>query len=288
MWLICEHMVKRIWKKGGKWFLFLPLILGLLHILWCAYAGLRSGNGAIQTAKGFLPYEYMVDFSFASFLFTVGLLGLVFVIFLHYRQYHTKSNGMITFLTLPISTKQVVAGLILSGVIWIFLYYAVWFLALVVWYFPATELAAHVAMKQEFLADGNQIITGIDPHIHNGLYLAFFRSTFLSSTFFLTSLEMSWQGLLYQMIWLLCMATAAVMTGMIPRKVWLLPIVLVVLFFAKGYVLSNNIWFLYGDLSGVQLERKYVVTVLFFSVIFLIATEEMIRNMLKKMQRPTA
>lgn len=155
MWLICEHMVKKIWKKGGKWFLFLPLVFGLLSILWCAYSGL-DGNQYMQKTKGFLPYEYMVDYSFALWLFMIGLLGLLFVIFLHYRQYHTKSNGMITFLTLPISIKQLVAGLLLSDVIWVFLYYAVWFLALVVWYFPATELATHVAIKQEFLAEGNQ------------------------------------------------------------------------------------------------------------------------------------
>ncbi len=244
MWLICEHMVKRIWKKGGKWFLFLPLAFGLLHILWLAYAGV-GGNGYIQTTKGFLPYEYMVDDSFAPWLFMIGFGGLLFVIFWHYKQYHTKSNGIITFLTLPISTKQLVTGILLSGVIWVFLYYALWVLALVVWYFPATEVAAHVAMKQQFLAEGNQIITGIDPHIHNGLYLAFRRSIFLSNMlFFVKDGVIVWQEFLLQMILLFMIAITVVVAGIVPQKSWLFLLLCTLCILEKVAYINNSIWML--------------------------------------------
>lgn len=237
MWLLCEHMVKQIWKKGGKWLLSIPLAIGLLSILWRAYYGRNP-----QKAAGFLPYQDMVDYSLAPWLFLVGLLGLIFLIFLHYRQYHTKSNGMITFFTLPLSTKQMVAGLVLPAIIWIFLYYAVWFVALILWYIPATELAAHVAMQQQFLADGQEMITGIDPHIHNGLYLAFMRSIFLSNVFFVEDTVFVGDGFLFQFVWLLGIAVVSVVASMIPRKEWIVIVMLAMVFTEKLTGIEGALW----------------------------------------------
>ncbi len=215
MWLLCGHMVKQIWKKGGKWLLSIPLVVALLSILW---RGSRSIYA--QRAGGFLPYQDMVDYSLTPLLFWVGLFGLLGVVFLHYRQYHTKSNGMITFLTLPLSSKEIMLGLVLPAVIWIFLYYAVWFVALIVWYVPATKFAAHVAMQQEFWIDGKEIIAGVDPQIHNGLYLAFRRGIFLSNLFALQDMFVLGDTLLLRMFCLSSMAVCTVSVGIMPKKQW--------------------------------------------------------------------
>ena len=91
-----------------------------------------------------------------------------------------NSKGIYTFLTLPMKGTQVANAFLLQSLAMVFLYYALWLMVIVIMYFPMMHWMVSLAAKQEFLMNDGSILTGIDATRHNGLFLAFLRSEFLS------------------------------------------------------------------------------------------------------------
>lgn len=149
------------------------------------------GETSSFRAKGFLPYEIIIDQSLIPIFFCVGLLALLFLQYMRLRQYRKEGKGIYTFLTLPMKGTQVADAFLLQSLAMVFLYYALWLVVIVVMYFPMMHWMVSLAAKQEFLMDDGSILTGIDATRNNGLFLAFLRSEFLGTVY-----SLDWKAML--------------------------------------------------------------------------------------------
>lgn len=177
-------------KKGGWAVYVFSILAGVITAVYRGYAGM-AGETSPYLAKGFLPYELIIDQSMIPLFFGIGLLALLFLQFLQLRKYQKESKGIYTFLTLPMKGTQVANAFLLQSLAMVFLYYALWLMVIVVMYFPMMHWMVSLAAKQEFLMNDGSILTGIDATRHNGLFLAFLRSEFLGIVY-----SLDWKNML--------------------------------------------------------------------------------------------
>lgn len=177
-------------KKGGWAVYVFSVLAGVISAIYRGYTGLAGETSAFR-AKGFLPYELIIDQSLIPIFFGIGLLALLLLQFLQLRQYRKEGKGIYTFLTLPMKGTQVADAFLLQSLAMVFLYYALWLVVIVVMYFPMMHWMVSLAAKQEFLMDDGSILTGIDATRNNGLFLAFLRSEFLDVVY-----SLNWKNLL--------------------------------------------------------------------------------------------
>ena len=174
-------------------------------------SGIRrnAGRNIFFRAKGFLPYEIIIDQSLIPIFFCVGLLALLFLQYMRLRQYRKEGKGIYTFLILPMKGKQVADAFLFQALAMVFLYYALWLVVIVVMYFPMMHWMTSLAAKQEFLMDDGTILTGIDAARNNGLFLAFLRSDFLGIVY-----SLDWKMMVYVLCLLFFLAVCAVYLGL--------------------------------------------------------------------------
>lgn len=177
-------------KKGGWAVYVFSILAGVISAIYRGYAGM-AGETSPYRAKGFLPYELIIDQSLVPVFFGIGLLALLLLQFLQLRKYQQEGKGIYTFLTLPMKGTQVANAFLLQSLAMVFLYYALWLMVIVVMYFPMMHWMVSLAAKQEFLMNDGSILTGIDATRHNGLFLAFLRSEFLGIVY-----SLDWKNLL--------------------------------------------------------------------------------------------
>lgn len=195
-------------KKGGWAVYVLSILVGVISAIYRGYTGL-AGETSSYRAKGFLPYELIIDQSLIPIFFCVGLLALLFLQYMRLRQYRKEGKGIYTFLTLPMKGTQVADAFLLQSLAMVFLYYALWLVVIVVMYFPMMHWMVSLAAKQEFLMDDGTILTGIDATRHNGLFLAFLRSEFLGTVY-----SLDWKAMLCVLCMLCFLAVCAVYLGL--------------------------------------------------------------------------
>lgn len=195
-------------KKGGWAVYVLSILAGVISAVYRGYAGMPGETSSFR-AKGFLPYEIIIDQSLIPIFFCVGLLALLFLQYMRLRQYRKEGKGIYTFLTLPMKGKQVADAFLFQALAMVFLYYALWLVVIVVMYFPMMHWMTSLAAKQEFLMDDGTILTGIDAARNNGLFLAFLRSDFLGIVY-----SLDWKMMLYVLCLLFFLAVCAVYLGL--------------------------------------------------------------------------
>ena len=195
-------------KKGGWAVYVFSILAGVITAVYRGYAGM-AGETSPYRAKGFLPYELIIDQSMIPLFFGIGLLALLFLQFLQLRKYQKESKGIYTFLTLPMKGTQVANAFLLQSLAMVFLYYALWLMVIVVMYFPMMHWMVSLAAKQEFLMDDGSILTGIDATRHNGLFLAFLRSGFLDVVY-----SLNWKNLLLGLFLLFYLSVGVVSISM--------------------------------------------------------------------------
>ena len=195
-------------KKGGWAVYVFSILAGVITAVYRGYAGM-AGETSPYRAKGFLPYELIIDQSMIPLFFGIGLLALLFLQFLQLRKYQKESKGIYTFLTLPMKGTQVANAFLLQSLAMVFLYYALWLMVIVVMYFPMMHWMVSLAAKQEFLMDDGTILTGIDATRHNGLFLAFLRSEFLDVVY-----SLNWKNLLLGLFLLFYLSVGVVSISM--------------------------------------------------------------------------
>lgn len=195
-------------KKGGWAVYVFSILAGVISAIYRGYAGL-AGETSADRAKGFLPYELIIDQSLIPIFFGIGLLALLLLQFLQLRQYRKEGKGIYTFLTLPMKGTQVADAFLLQSLAMVFLYYALWLVVIVVMYFPMMHWMVSLAAKQEFLMDDGSILTGIDATRHNGLFLAFLRSEFLDVVY-----SLNWKNLLLGLFLLFYLSVGVVSISM--------------------------------------------------------------------------
>lgn len=195
-------------KKGGWAVYVLSILAGVISAVYRGYAGMPGETSSFR-AKGFLPYEIIIDQSLIPIFFCVGLLALLFLQYMRLRQYRKEGKGIYTFLTLPMKGTQVADAFLLQSLAMVFLYYALWLVVIVVMYFPMMHWMVSLAAKQEFLMDDGTILTGIDATRHNGLFLAFLRSEFLGTVY-----SLDWKAMLCVLCMLCFLAVCAVYLGL--------------------------------------------------------------------------
>ena len=195
-------------KKGGWAVYVLSILVGVISAIYRGYTGL-AGETSSYRAKGFLPYELIIDQSLIPVFFGIGLLALLLLQYMQLRQYRKEGKGIYTFLTLPMKGKQVADAFLFQALAMVFLYYALWLVVIVVMYFPMMHWMVSLAAKQEFLMDDGTILTGIDATRHNGLFLAFLRSEFLSIVY-----SLDWKAMLCVLCMLCFLGVCVVYLGL--------------------------------------------------------------------------
>lgn len=195
-------------KKGGWAVYVLSILAGVISAVYRGYAGM-PGETSSYRAKGFLPYELIIDQSLIPVFFGIGLLALLLLQYMQLRQYRKEGKGIYTFLTLPMKGTQVADAFLLQSLAMVFLYYALWLVVIVVMYFPMMHWMVSLAAKQEFLMDDGTILTGIDATRNNGLFLAFLRSDFLGIVY-----SLDWKMMVYVLCLLFFLAVCAVYLGL--------------------------------------------------------------------------
>lgn len=259
-------------KKGGWAVYVLSILAGVISAVYRGYAGMPGETSSFR-AKGFLPYEIIIDQSLIPIFFCVGLLALLFLQYMRLRQYRKEGKGIYTFLTLPMKGTQVADAFLLQSLAMVFLYYALWLVVIVVMYFPMMHWMVSLAAKQEFLMDDGTILTGIDATRNNGLFLAFLRSDFLGIVY-----SLDWKMMVYVLCLLFFLAVCAVYLGLQKYSV-----ITGGLIIAIGILEPLN---LYQDLYLARQRNdpgQYV-----WDLLLLILLINMFSGMRKDFQEPTA
>lgn len=101
-------------KKGGWAVYVFSILAGVISAIYRAYAG-TAGETSPYRAKGFLPYELIIDQSLIPLFFGIGLLALLLLQFLQLRKYQKEGKGIYTFLTLPMKGTQVANAFLIQS-----------------------------------------------------------------------------------------------------------------------------------------------------------------------------
>lgn len=259
-------------KKGGWAVYVLSILVGVISAIYRGYTGL-AGETSSYRAKGFLPYELIIDQSLIPIFFCVGLLALLFLQYMRLRQYRKEGKGIYTFLTLPMKGKQVADAFLLQSLAMVFLYYALWLVVIVVMYFPMMHWMVSLAAKQEFLMDDGSILIGIDATRNNGLFLAFLRSEFLSIVY-----SLDWKAMLCVLCMLCFLGVCVVYLGL-QKYSFITGVLIAALGIMEPLPLYNDLY--RGRLQGDPMQY-------FWDLLILIILISMILGMRKDFQEPTA
>lgn len=259
-------------KKGGWAVYVLSILAGVISAVYRGYAGMPGETSSFR-AKGFLPYEIIIDQSLIPIFFCVGLLALLFLQYMRLRQYRKEGKGIYTFLTLPMKGTQVADAFLLQSLAMVFLYYALWLVVIVVMYFPMMHWMVSLAAKQEFLMDDGTILTGIDATRHNGLFLAFLRSEFLGTVY-----SLDWKAMLCVLCMLCFLGVCVVYLGL-QKYSFITGALIVALGITEPLLLYKDLY--RGRLQGDPMQY-------FWDPLILIILISMILGMRKDFQEPTA
>lgn len=259
-------------KKGGWAVYVLSILVGVISAIYRGYTGL-AGETSSYRAKGFLPYELIIDQSLIPIFFGIGLLALLLLQYMQLRQYRKEGKGIYTFLTLPMKGTQVADAFLLQSLAMVFLYYALWLVVIVVMYFPMMHWMVSLAAKQEFLMDDGTILTGIDATRHNGLFLAFLRSEFLGTVY-----SLDWKAILCVLCMLCFLGVCVVYLGL-QKYSFITGVLIVALGITEPLLLYKDLY--RGRLQGDPMQY-------FWDLLILIILISMILGMRKDFQEPTA
>ena len=259
-------------KKGGWAVYVLSILVGVISAIYRGYTGL-AGETSSYRAKGFLPYELIIDQSLIPVFFGIGLLALLLLQYMQLRQYRKEGKGIYTFLTLPMKGKQVADAFLFQALAMVFLYYALWLVVIVVMYFPMMHWMVSLAAKQEFLMDDGTILTGIDATRHNGLFLAFLRSEFLSIVY-----SLDWKAMLCVLCMLCFLGVCVVYLGL-QKYSFITGVLIAALGIMEPLLLYNDLY--RGRLQGDPMQY-------FWDLLILIVLISMILGMRKDFQEPIA
>lgn len=259
-------------KKGGWAVYVLSILVGVISAIYRGYTGL-AGETSSYRAKGFLPYELIIDQSLIPVFFGIGLLALLLLQYMQLRQYRKEGKGIYTFLTLPMKGKQVADAFLFQALAMVFLYYALWLVVIVVMYFPMMHWMVSLAAKQEFLMDDGTILTGIDATRHNGLFLAFLRSEFLGTVY-----SLDWKAMLCVLCMLCFLGVCVVYLGL-QKYSFITGVLIVALGITEPLLLYKDLY--RGRLQGDPMQY-------FWDLLILIILISMILGMRKDFQEPTA
>ncbi len=259
-------------KKGGWAVYVLSILVGVISAIYRGYTGL-AGETSSYRAKGFLPYELIIDQSLIPVFFGIGLLALLLLQYMQLRQYRKEGKGIYTFLTLPMKGKQVADAFLFQALAMVFLYYALWLVVIVVMYFPMMHWMVSLAAKQEFLMDDGSILTGIDATRNNGLFLAFLRSEFLSIVY-----SLDWKAMLCVLCMLCFLGVCVVYLGL-QKYSFITGVLIAALGIMEPLLLYNDLY--RGRLQGDPMQY-------FWDLLILIVLISMILGMRKDFQEPVA
>ena len=259
-------------KKGGWAVYVLSILAGVISAVYRGYAGMPGETSSFR-AKGFLPYELIIDQSLIPVFFGIGLLALLLLQYMQLRQYRKEGKGIYTFLTLPMKGTQVADAFLLQSLAMVFLYYALWLVVIVVMYFPMMHWMVSLAAKQEFLMDDGTILTGIDAARNNGLFLAFLRSDFLSIVY-----SLDWKMMVYVLCMLCFLGVCVVYLGL-QKYSFITGVLIAALGIMEPLLLYKDLY--RGRLQGDPMQY-------FWDLLIWIILISMILGMRKDFQEPTA
>lgn len=275
--LLSGYLFQWYMKKGG-WLIYgLSMGIGILSAVAVAF-----GGNNVYLAKGFLPYEIILDHSWIPICFLVGILLLTVHLFWQMRKYKSGGKSIYTFYTLPMEGKQTAASFLLTAGAILFFYYALWLILILVMYFPLMKAMVSLAAQQEFLMADGSIVTGLDATRHNGLFLAFVRSGFLRMFY-----SVQWQVLLSVMMTLALLAVLSCYSALMEN----IGVFVLLVLYAVGSMVyygadSSALFFADGWSAG----RRSVDISLFLalSVFFLFWTIWNIVMLCRRFEKPRA
>ncbi len=231
---LSNYLFHWFFRKSGRYIMGISLGIASLLIL---ISSSLSGNNAYQhIAKEFRTYDMVIDYSGAGIVFFLGLVTLFITLFIQMNGFYTNGKGMYSILTLPMKRCQVFYAFFLSASAVIFLYFALWLVAMAALYVPISSMYVKAAFQSVLRFSQSVTVREIDTSISNGFFLAFHRSIFLSSCF-----PVSWIQVLALSGGLFLSVTAIVFAGLYNESVFI-RVLLFVVVLAGFFVAFYRAW----------------------------------------------
>lgn len=178
---LSNYLFSWFFRKSGRYILGFSLGMASLFIL--ISSSLSATNSYQHIAKEFRTFDMVIDYSGAGIVFFLGLVTLFITLFIQMNGFYTNGKGMYSILTLPMKRCEVFFAFYLSASAAVFIYFALWVIAMASFYLPITSVYVKEAFQSVLRFSQSVTVRDIDTSISNGFFLAFHRSIFLSSCF---------------------------------------------------------------------------------------------------------
>lgn len=178
---LSNYLFSWFFRKSGRYILGFSLGMASLFIL--ISSSLSATNSYQHIAKEFRTFDMVIDYSGAGIVFFLGLATLFITLFIQMNGFYTNGKGMYSILTLPMKRCEVFFAFYLSASAAVFIYFALWVIAMAAFYLPITSVYVKEAFQSVLRFSQSVTVRDIDTSISNGFFLAFHRSIFLSSCF---------------------------------------------------------------------------------------------------------
>lgn len=178
---LSNYLFSWFFRKSGRYILGFSLGMASLFIL--ISSSLSATNSYQHIAKEFRTFDMVIDYSGAGVVFFLGLVTLFITLFIQMNGFYTNGKGMYSILTLPMKRCEVFFAFYLSALAAVFIYFALWVIAMAAFYLPITSVYVKEAFQSVLRFSQSVTVRDIDTSISNGFFLAFHRSIFLSSCF---------------------------------------------------------------------------------------------------------
>jgi len=184
---LSNYLFNWFFRKYERHILWITLTISVILIL--SVGDLYSNNKYEHFGVEFRTYDLVVDYSGVGFVFILGLIALLLLLFIQINGFYTNGKGMYSIYTLPMKRNEVFFAFFLSAATAVMLYFAAWLIAMVILYFPITGMYEKAASEAVLYISEEVTVSNLDVSITNGLFLAFQRSSFLSSCFPVSGLQ---------------------------------------------------------------------------------------------------
>jgi len=236
---LSNYLFHWYFRKSGRY--ILSFSLGIASLLLLISSSLSPNNTFQHIAKEFRTFDMVIDYSGTGIVFFLGLVTLFITLFIQMNGFYTNGKGMYSILTLPMKRCQVFYAFFLSASAVVFLYFALWLVAMVALYIPITSMYVKAAFQSVLRISQSVTVRDIDTSISNGFFLAFHRSIFLSSCF-----PVSWIQVLSLSGGMFLSITAIVFAGLYNESVFT-RVLLFVVVLAGFFVAFYRAWIFFDN-----------------------------------------
>lgn len=136
---------------------------------------------AFSEFNAFMPYEILIKKSGVPIIFSITALIVYFIDINACEECYKKNKSIYTLMTLPIPRWNLYFAYVVAGVISLIVILAVQLLTIVMLYIPVMSVADTISKGVPVFIESSNTFINYGSKMNNGLFLAFIRSSFLST-----------------------------------------------------------------------------------------------------------